>query len=62
MARDNAIPFHFTEAELEQLRSYIAHRDTGHDGGWYYGSKKDFELRHTRLRAMFGLPPSGDGK
>lgn len=34
---------------LYQLISYVEHRDTGYDSGWYYGNKEQFEARHNEL-------------
>lgn len=41
-----------TRAMLEQVQSYVEDRDRdGHDGGWYYGNKVQFEKRHTMIKA-----------
>lgn len=36
-------------ALLDQLISYVKHRDSGYDSGWYYGNKRQFEARHNEL-------------
>lgn len=41
--------FHFTPAEADQLASYVSQRDQGHESGWYYGNKEQFEKRHKRI-------------
>lgn len=39
-----------TQAEADQLLSYVAHRDIcGEAPGWYYGNKEHFERRHASL-------------
>lgn len=52
------IPLYLTPAEMDHIASCIDHRDVGHDAGWYYGNKEDFEKRHTRLRVLIGLTPT----
>ena len=46
------IHLQMTRAEARQLLAYLDHRDDGHDGGWYYGPKDQFERRHQSLRDL----------
>ena len=39
-----------TVAELNQLMAYVNDRETGHDCGWYYGNKEQFERRHDEIK------------
>jgi len=39
--------YEFTDAEAEQLHSYLANREIE---GWYYGNKSHFEQRHDRIK------------
>jgi hypothetical protein len=37
----------FTNAEINQIESYMNHRD---DEGWYFAPKDQFEKRHQSIR------------
>jgi len=41
-----------TDAERNQLRSYLEERDRE---GWYYGNREQFERRHLRLKELLGM-------
>jgi len=44
--------FAFTDAEVNQLRSYVEHCETD---GWYYGTEKQFFARHERIKKQLGM-------
>lgn len=51
----------FTRAEVEHILACLGHRDTGHDGGWYYGNKQKFNERHALLLSRLrSLPTAKD--
>ena len=39
----------FTQAEKNQLISYVEGRDQGEYTGWYYGNKEHFNKRHESI-------------
>lgn len=43
-------PIRLTRTMLEQLQSYVDHRDDPDRGGWYYGNREQFEKRHNTIK------------
>jgi hypothetical protein len=54
--------YEFTDAEANKLFGYVQERERT---DWYYGNRKHFDQRHTRIRIELlrhSLPPTASGE
>ena len=52
MKKKIKLTIELSQTELEQLQSYIEHRE---QEGWYWLPQDQFEKRHDRLRKLFQM-------